>query len=101
MTVATYVLCCCDARRDAQLEGELIFLPSRNAWALVNAPLRRMSDKARYFAFAERKEHAHHDYTGHVYEFYCCPFCGHSLPYTQDGPADQADGWREMGEGEE
>lgn len=95
--MATWSMCLCDARLHAQLNGELIFLPSRKAWCFTRGERRTMSAKARYMAFAERSEYKHRDHTGEPITLECCPWCGHDLPGVP--VMAQADG--DQGEGVE
>jgi hypothetical protein len=84
--------CACWARYKAQLRGD--FVRALEGWRFTAGPVRRMSAKARYYAFGERREFPHQDHTGEPYYWTTCPFCGGDLPgFAGFGPASpQADG---------
>lgn len=92
--MATFRLCCCDPRLDAQLDAVFIYLPLRRAWAFTDGSYRSMSAKARYYALIDRSEFHHVDHTGEPFAWESCPWCGCDLPGVEMyfGPVTQADG---------
>jgi hypothetical protein len=81
MTLSGRVVCCARGY-DAQSAGEFIYLPHARAWRFTDAdvPLRSLTWRARYYLGDAP------DPTGEPYLWHCCPYCGASLPKTEDQP---------------
>lgn len=95
----TVRFCRCDSRYKAESDRSFVFDPSSRSYVMPEAPLRVMTERAKYFAFSERKEFPHVDHSGEQVRYYTCPFCGGDLPGVELEPPRLPD--RACGDGPE
>jgi hypothetical protein len=76
----TRAICACDARSFARFCGEFVYLERWQGWIFTEAPVRRMTPSAQFYAFVDRREYAHENHVGEPLVWLDCPFCGGALP---------------------